>query len=71
MIDYVEIRNAELELIGLIDTAKSIIWETQYFGAGAFEVYTAATPAAVELLQCGNFVTRVENEALHGHESRL
>lgn len=64
MIDYVEIRNTALELIGLIDTAKSIIWETQYFGAGAFEVYTAATPQAVALLQCGNFVTRVENEGV-------
>jgi len=64
MIDYVEIRNTALELIGLIDTAKSIIWETQYYGAGAFEVYTAATPDAIALLQCGNFVTRVENEGV-------
>lgn len=64
MIDYVEIRNTALELIGLIDTAKSIIWETEYFGAGAFEVYTAATPAAIALLQCGNFVTRVDNDGV-------
>ena len=64
MIDYVEIRSATLELIGLIDTAKSIIWETQYFGAGAFEVYTAATPQAVALLQCGNFVTRAESDGI-------
>lgn len=64
MIDYIEVRNAELEMIGLIDTAKSIIWETQYFGAGAFEVYTAATPQAVALLQCGNFITRVESDGV-------
>lgn len=64
MIDYVEIRSATLELIGLLDTAKSIIWETQYFGAGAFEVYAAATPQAVGLLQCGNFVTRVDNDGI-------
>lgn len=64
MIDYVEIRGAELELIGLIDTAKSIIWETQFFGAGAFEIYTAATPDAVAMLQCGNYVTRVENDGV-------
>lgn len=64
MIDYVEIRNASLELMGLIDTAKSIIWETQYFGAGAFEVYTEATPEAVAMLQVGNFVTRVESEGV-------
>lgn len=64
MIDYVEIRNESLELIGLIDTAKSIIWETQYFGAGAFEIYVEATPQAIALLQCGNFVTRVESEGV-------
>lgn len=58
MIDYVEIRDASLELLAIVDTAKSIIWETQYFGAGAFEVYTAATPQAVSVLQIGNFVTR-------------
>lgn len=64
MIDYVEIRDSNLELMGLIDTAKSIIWETQYFGAGEFEIYTAATPASISMLQCGNFITRVESEGV-------
>ena len=64
MIDYVEIRDSNLELLGLIDTAKSIIWETQYFGAGEFELYTAATPQAISMLQCGNFITRVESEGV-------
>ena len=64
MIDYVEIRNASLDLMGLIDTAKSIIWETQYFGAGAFEIYTEATPAAISMLKVGNFVTRVESDGV-------
>lgn len=64
MIDYLEIRSKSLELMGLIDTAKSVIWETQYFGAGAFELYTEATPQAIALLQVGNFVTRVENEGV-------
>lgn len=64
MIDYVEIRNTSLELLGLIDTAKSIIWETQYFGVGDFEIYTAATQQAVEVLQVGNYVTRVDAEGV-------
>lgn len=64
MIDYVEIRNTGLELLGLIDTAKSVIWETQYFGAGAFELYTEATPQALSMLKEGNFVTRVESEGV-------
>lgn len=64
MIDYIEIRNTSLELMGLLDTAKSIIWNTQYFGTGDFEVYTEATPEAVALLQVGNFITRVESEGV-------
>lgn len=64
MIDYVEIRNSSLELMGLIDTAKSVIWETQYYGAGEFEIYTEATPQAISMLQVGNFITRVENEGV-------
>ena len=64
MIDYVEIRNASLEPLGLIDTAKSIIWATQYFGAGSFELYTEATPAAVSMLKVGNFVTRIESDGV-------
>lgn len=64
MIDYVEIRNASLELLGIVDTAKSIIWETQYYGAGSFEIYTEATPEAISMLRVGNFVTRVENEGV-------
>lgn len=64
MIDYVEIRNKSLELMGLIDTAKSVIWETQYFNAGVFEVYTEATPQAIAMLQVGNFITRTENDGV-------
>ena len=64
MIDSVEVRDTSLELIGLIDTAKSIIWNTQYFGTGDFEVYTEATPQAIAMLQVGNFITRVENDSV-------
>lgn len=64
MIDYVEIRSAALEPLGLIDTAKSIIWNTEYFGAGAFEIYTEATPAAVSMLKVGNFITRIDSDGV-------
>ena len=64
MIEYVEIRSESLELLGLIDTAKSIIWETQYFGTGEFEIYTEATPEAIDLLRCGRFVTRVDADGV-------
>lgn len=44
MIDYVEVRNGtSRKLIGIIDTAKSVIWETVYYGVGTFEIYVEAT----------------------------
>lgn len=64
MIEYVEIRNTETELVGIIDTAKSIIWRSSYYGVGDFEIYTQATPEARELLQSGNYVTRPDNQEI-------
>ena len=61
MIDYVEIRNAGTELIGIIDTAKSVIWRSVYYGVGDFEVYVQATQNTRELLSVGNYVTRQDN----------
>lgn len=58
MIDYVEIRNASRELIGIVDNAESIIWESAYYGTGRFEIYVQVTPQTVAMLAVGNFVTR-------------
>lgn len=60
-IDYVEIRAENTELLGIIDTAKSIIWHSVYFGVGDFEIYAQPSPRAVELLQHGNLVTRPDD----------
>ena len=61
MIEYVEIRNAAREMIGIVDTAKSIIWHTAYYGAGDFEIYAPCTPETVFLLSKGNYVTRFDD----------
>lgn len=58
MIDYVEIRDTSTDLIGVIDTANSVIWHAVYFGVGDFEIYTQATPDAISLLKVGYYVTR-------------
>ena len=59
MIDYVEVRNGtSRKLIGIIDTAKSVIWETVYYGVGTFEIYVEATEKNIELLSVENLVTR-------------
>ena len=58
MIEYVEIRNANRDLIGIIDNAESIIWESAYYSTGSFEIYVQVTPLTVQMLQVGNYVTR-------------
>lgn len=58
MIEFLEIRDTTRKLVGVIDDAKSIIWVTEYYGAGSFEVYTALTEQARELLQIGYYITR-------------
>jgi hypothetical protein len=58
MIEFLEIRDTSRKLVGVIDDAKSIIWASEYYGAGSFEVYTALTDQARQLLQIGYFITR-------------
>lgn len=60
-IDYVEIRAENTELLGIIDTAKSIIWRSVYFGVGDFEIYVQASKQTVALLKHGNLVTRPDD----------
>lgn len=62
MIDFLEIRNAERVIIGIIDTASSVIWHSRYYGVGDFEIYIAATEQTMSLLQIGNYVTRQNND---------
>lgn len=62
MIDYVEIRAKEdRNLIGIIDTAQSIIWKSTYYGVGEFEIYALASKHNTSLLVEGNYVTRQDN----------
>lgn len=59
MIDYVEIREKETrELIGIVDTAKSIIWKSVYYGVGEFEIYAIANSMNISMLVEDNYVTR-------------
>ena len=39
MIDFVEIRDKNRVLLGVIDNADSIIWHPLYYGTGDFEIY--------------------------------
>lgn len=57
-IDVLEIRGLDREVIGIVDTAKSIIWHTVWYGVGDFEIFAAATAENLSLLKVGNYVTR-------------
>lgn len=58
MIDFLEVRDKTRKLIGVIDTAKSIIWQTDYYGAGAFELYIGFTEQLKDMLKIDYFITR-------------
>lgn len=64
MIDFVQIKNANLETIGIIDTAKSIIWHKVYYGVGDFEIFVEATATTISLLTIGNYVTRLNDDEI-------
>ena len=63
-IDYVEIRNENRELIGIIDTAISVIWHSVYYGVGDFEIYAQATPQHLDLLKQDFYVTRPNEKTI-------
>lgn len=62
MMDYVVVRNTNLEIIGIIDTAKSVIWHKVYYGVGDFEIYAQATTQHIDLLKRGNYITRIDDD---------
>ena len=63
MIEYLEIRDKSTrDIIGIIDTAQSIIWKSVYYGVGDFEIYVAATAENIAMLAEDNYVTRIDND---------
>ncbi len=63
-IDILQIRNANREIVGYIDAAKSIIWHKQYYTVGDFEIYVQATSTNLSLLQKGYYVTRPDDDEI-------
>ena len=62
MINYIEVRNQNREVIGIIDDFASVIWEVDYYGTGSFEIYTTASLVNINLLQMDNYVTRSDDD---------
>lgn len=53
--------NHDLEMVGIIDTAESIIWHRRYYSAGDFEVVTPATDITIELIQKQFLLTKPDS----------
>lgn len=63
MIEYVEIRDKNTrKVIGIIDTAKSVIWQVNYYSVGTFEIYVEANEHNISLLKEDNYVTRIDRD---------
>lgn len=61
-IEYLEIRDINREIIGILDVFQSVIWETDYYGTGSFEVYATASPKNLSLLKIDNYVSRIDDD---------
>lgn len=57
MIDYIQVYEKDtFKLVGIVDIFKSVIWHTQYYGVGDFEIYTTATEEHIELLKLDRWI---------------
>lgn len=63
-IDFIEVLDLNREIIGIVDTAKSVIWHSVWFGVGDFEIYIEATKENILLLSIGNYVARNNDEEI-------
>ena len=70
MIDYVEARNANFEVIGILDTAQSVIWHSVYYGVGDFQIYIRLTDA-IQIIGEAHYITRSDNTEVGVIESIL
>lgn len=62
MISQVYVLDSTRTLIGIVDAAKSIIWNAEYYGTGDFEIYAPANDAALQNLVVGNYITRADRD---------
>ena len=70
MIEYVEARNSALEVIGILDTAQSVIWHSVYYGTGDFQIYIALQDA-LSIISDARYITRPDNAEVGVIESIL
>lgn len=70
MIEYIEARTAEFEVIGILDTTQSVIWHSVYYGVGDFEIYIRLEDA-LHIIADARYITRPDNDEVGVIESIL
>lgn len=68
-IEYLEIRNQNFEIAGIVDVFKSVIWHVEYYGVGDFEIYAPVSPVNLALLVEDNYITRPNDDDIGVIES--
>lgn len=61
MID-VYVLDKNLELVGIVDSYKSLIWAKRYYTPGDCEIYVEATPDMISLLRSGYYLARGDDD---------
>lgn len=56
------ILNTDFEVIGVMDDASSVIWNSRYWSSGDFEIYIRANKDIIDLLQPDYYVTRLDSD---------
>ena len=56
------VKNTAYELVGLIDTASSVIWTERYADAGDFEIYIKASADIIAMLQKGYYLEKQDSD---------
>ncbi len=70
MIEYVEARNENLEVIGILDTAQSVIWHSVYYGVGDFQIFVSLSDV-IQIIADARYITRPDNDEVGVIESIL
>jgi hypothetical protein len=58
----IKVLDNSFDLVGMLDSAESIIWKEAFNGAGTFEIYSKYTEAQLELLQIDYYLQTPESE---------
>lgn len=57
------VMNKSFEKIAVIEDA-SVIWVSRYYDVGDFEIYVGATKEYINILQSGNYVSRLDDDKI-------